>query len=234
MPPDPSPGDAQVLAEAVEVPAANPFRPVLPAVLHPHPAPEAAAVGAGRQEVVERRELRGTDPLEQERIVLRVRVGVADQKIEEEGIEKPQDDGPGRRSVFPDQSRALGDARSSFRLVLHLRRPSARLAEVLLVNAVDGRARRDAVEALDQEGLEMIGPFGHSRRHPQARLSRQRHAVGLVGDEAIELRRRDLDDVRAGGPAPGDPHPIVLDQDGQLVAGPSERQPHPLIVVGAG
>ena len=157
--------------------------------------------------------------------VLRVGVGVVNQRVQDHQSQEGVAVGRGVGRVVLEQREALGEPRATFRLVLLLGWASRRLAEVLGVLPCDRAVRVDAaIESLDHVG-EVARPVDPRPRDGQAGPSGQGHAEGLVPDRVFELRDGGLQDVCRGQAAPGKREPAVRESERQLGLGSRERQP---------
>jgi len=195
-----------------------------PYVIDMHRQP-VVAVEARRKKIVGRRQSKAPGHVMEQGEILAVSVAVTQRDIERGGACQRIE-----RSRIVD-AQHLGDAsqgRAPILLVLVIRRDAQRLAEVLLVDALNGPVLLDdSVVARDHE-QELTG---HRRCgylcHGQTQLSGRAHAECLVLDGVREPLHLRFEDVGGGCPVHGAaPGPIPEAGEQQLLLHSRQRDPH--------
>ena len=174
------------------------------------------APGKGADEIIERREASAAPVIEQG-IVFAVRVGIANEHVEDEAIEKVAEIERGERGPIAEEPDAVAYQRSAFLLVFPFGGHAQRLAEIFLMEARDGAiGGAGAIIALNKQTGRRAHAPGVDLRDGQAQGFGEGHAKGLGGDESGEAIGLRFDDMRAGGVAQRQRDDFAAQHDRQL------------------
>ena len=151
-------------------------------------------------------------------------IGVADQHVEDEGVDEGQDVEYRSRGPLPQKCDAILHGRSAFLLVFSFGRTSQRLAKVLLVQA--DRAIRSDVPVISGDD-----DAGRGADRPDCRLCRvqahapcERHAECLIGRQPRKALGLWFDDMGAGCVAQRQCDRLAINDDRELVLRTSQRE----------